>query len=101
MASVGVRSPGGKEEILVETEGVQLFRYWSLQRDGIVFVTGPNDPALRFLDFHTRKVRRIADIPSKLIKGPRGGLAVSPDGGSILYTLEDVNASDVMLGRLR
>jgi Tol biopolymer transport system component len=90
---------GGQEETVAGTEGVQLFRYWALGGNGIFFVNGPQDPALRFLDLRTNKVSRIAEIPSRLWKGPRG-LAASPDGAWVLYTLEDVTASDIMLATL-
>ena len=89
----------GADEIIPGTEGVQLFRYWSVARDGIFFIPGPPDLALRFFDFQARKVRRITSIPAKLFKGPRG-LAASPDGKWVLYSLQDVDASDIMVGEL-
>ncbi len=89
----------GADEVIPGTEGVQLFRYWSVARDGIFFIPGPPDLTLRFFDFRTGKVKRIASIPPKLYKGPRG-LAASPDGRWVLYSLEDVDASDIMLAEL-
>lgn len=94
------RLGSGSDETLPGTGGVQLFRYWSLARDGIFFIPGPPDTELRFLNLRTRKVSRIAAVPSKLYKGPRG-LAASPDGRWILYTLEDVAASDIMLATIQ
>jgi eukaryotic-like serine/threonine-protein kinase len=93
------RIADGKDETLPGTEGVQLFRYWSLAGDGIYFIPGPPNVTLRFLNLRTRKISRIASIPSKLYKGPRG-LAASPDGNWVLYTLQDVVAGDIMLATI-
>jgi Tol biopolymer transport system component len=90
----------GVEEAFAGTEGVQLFRYWALTNAGIYFVIGPPDATLRFLDLKTRKIARVADLPTKLLKGPRG-MTASADGSLILYTLEDVQASDIMLARIK
>lgn len=87
---------GGPEELLAGTEKVQLFRYWSLVRDGVFFVNGPPNAEIRFLDFRTKLTVRIAELPPKLATGPRG-MAVSWDGTQILYDQEDVKASDIML----
>jgi Tol biopolymer transport system component len=88
-----------REETLPGTEGLHLFRYWSLTREGIWFAAGPPDLNLRFFDFRAGKVARGPEIPPRLFKGPRG-LGASPDGKTVLYTLEDVLASDIMLATI-
>jgi serine/threonine protein kinase len=87
---------GGAESRVAGTEGVQLYRYWQVTRDGIFFVDGMPNPTLRYLDFRTRAVRAIGALPAKLVRGPRG-LGVSLDGSRILYTLEDLTISDIQL----
>jgi hypothetical protein len=52
------------------------------------------------LNFATGKVRSVAPLPSRLVRGPRG-LAVSADGSRILYTLQDLTLSDVLLAELQ
>ena len=94
------RIADGKENVLPSTEGVQLFRYWALSGDGIFFISGSHDPVLRYLNLRDNRISRVAEIPAKLWQGPRG-LAASPDGAWVLYTLEDVTASDIMLGTVR
>ncbi len=93
------RISDNQERVLSGTEGVQHFRYWSLTHNGVYFVPGPPDPLLQFLDLRNKRISRVAKIPPSLIKGPRG-LAVSPDGSRILYTVEDIVAADIMLGRM-
>jgi Tol biopolymer transport system component len=91
------RSPaGGPPSLVPGTERVHLYRYWQVVRDGIFFVDGPPNAMLRALSFATGKVRAVAPLPSRLARGPRG-LAVSADGSRILYTLQDLTLSDVML----
>jgi hypothetical protein len=94
------RVADGKEEILRGTEGVHLFRYWSLVHDGIYFVPGPPDATLQFLDFRTNRVLRVAELPVSLFKGPRG-LSASWNGEWIFYGLDDVSASDIMLATIK
>jgi eukaryotic-like serine/threonine-protein kinase len=98
------RIADGLEEILPGTQGVHLFRYWSLvsdgSRDGIYFVPGPPEATLLFLDLHTNRVSRVADLPVSLFKGPRG-LSASQDGKWIFYCIDDLSASDIMLATMK
>jgi dipeptidyl aminopeptidase/acylaminoacyl peptidase len=94
------RIADGKDQILPGTEGVQVFRYWSLARDGIFFVPGPPDTTLRFLDFRSSRISTVIKLSSNLVKGPRG-LTVSPDGRWIFYTVDDLAASDIMLATIQ
>jgi eukaryotic-like serine/threonine-protein kinase len=94
------RAADGQEEALPGTEGVQIYRYWSLARQGIFFIPGPTDASLRYFDLRTRRVSRITAVSPNLVKGPRG-LAVSPDGSTILCTIQDMASSDIMLARVR
>ena len=70
---------------------------WALTASGIYFIDGdPPRPGIHFLDFATEQVRRIADIPGRPEIGG-GGLALSPDGRSLLFSQVDEIASDIML----
>jgi serine/threonine protein kinase len=84
----GTRVPG--------TEGMHFFRYWRLLGDELFFVDGPPGFILRSLNVKTGRSVRIAELPAKLMSGPRG-MAVSPDGSTILYSQEDLTLSDIML----
>jgi Tol biopolymer transport system component/tRNA A-37 threonylcarbamoyl transferase component Bud32 len=70
---------------------------WMAVPGGIYFMDGTGaSPAIAFFDLATKRVHRIVDIP-----GPPelwvGGLAVSPDGRSILYSQQDSVSADIML----
>jgi Tol biopolymer transport system component len=70
---------------------------WAPTDSGIYFIDGdPPRPGIHFLDFATAKVRRLADIPGRPEIGG-GGLALSPDGRSLLFSQVDEIASDIML----
>jgi eukaryotic-like serine/threonine-protein kinase len=69
---------------------------WTLGKDGIYFMTMPDKQGrsnICFQDYATGKVRTISttDRPVWL------GMAVSPDGRSLLYTQLDDTGSDLML----
>jgi Tol biopolymer transport system component len=87
---------GGEDVLMKGTEGVHLYRYWDLTRDGLFFVNPAPRPTLRVLDLRSGRVEKIAELPPALLLGPRG-LAASPDGRSIVYTLQDVMLGDIML----
>jgi serine/threonine protein kinase/Tol biopolymer transport system component len=87
---------GGEPVLINDTEGVQLFRYWALAKDGIYFIEGPANPILQFLNLTTQRVKRFGLVRKGIVRGPRG-FAVSPDGSTILYTEEDLTLSDILL----
>jgi eukaryotic-like serine/threonine-protein kinase len=87
---------GGPEVQLPGTSGVHLYRYWDLTNRGIFFVDGTPQPALKYLDFRNNRIEVIATLPGKMLLSTRG-LSVSPDERSILYSLNDVALSDILL----
>lgn len=73
-------------------------RYWAIVENGIYFVDGLTKPGwIQFLDFSSREVHNVAPIGSR--SKMTGGLAVSPDGGTLLSTQRDIENKDVMLLR--
>jgi len=102
---------GGGEEIRIpELEGVKDHRAWTVTARGIYFVPSepitaqesrserPSTPTwpLRFFSFSTGKVSTVIELEKRPVYGPMG-LAVSPDGRSVLYVQRDSSSSDIML----
>jgi Tol biopolymer transport system component/DNA-binding winged helix-turn-helix (wHTH) protein len=88
---------GGDEARVLDQPAGDDWWNWSLTRDGIYFFVPPKGeikPAIKFLDFATGKTTLVAveDTPV-----PSSGLAVSPDGKSILYTRLVPDTSRIML----
>jgi Tol biopolymer transport system component len=90
---------GGPEEAVPELKGfTTVSRSWCVQNQGIYFIARQNEPRqkVRLLNFATREV---ADVVT-LEKDPDWdflGLAVSPDGRSLLTVQIDREADDLML----
>jgi eukaryotic-like serine/threonine-protein kinase len=85
----------GAETVIAGTEHA-VYRNWALGGGGLYFVEGAAAPVLRFLDLASHHVSQLVNLPGKpSVK--RHGLAVSPDGSSVLYTSVDTEIGDIML----
>jgi hypothetical protein len=73
-----------RESAVWRGPGPDYWSNWAVTREGIYFLAPKAElpPEIEFLDFKTRKVSRIA----KLGKPSFYGLAVSPDGRSLVYS---------------
>jgi Tol biopolymer transport system component len=84
---------GGGDE--VEVPGTRAFeRAWSLTDRGIYSIDVERGASvLKFYDFVTGQIKELAHFD----KSVTSGLAVAPDGHSILYSQVDQRGSDIML----
>jgi Tol biopolymer transport system component len=89
---------GGQETRVIEEFPQHLPDYWDVVDDGIYFAdptTSPY-PTIKFLSFATRR-----KTPVAMLAGPAvawgGGLTVSPDRRSIVYTQSTYSRSEIML----
>jgi dipeptidyl aminopeptidase/acylaminoacyl peptidase len=80
---------GEEESLLLADQGGRMWWNWALTRNGIYFL----DDELKFFDFATGKRTSVYASEKPLIMG----LAVSPDGKSILYPQIEVAESSIML----
>jgi len=89
---------GGAEESVPGLDGVKEHRAWTVADQGIYFVasTSADVPLLKFYSFANGRVGNVTALQKKPVYGPPG-LAVSPDGRSILYVQRDSSSSDIML----
>lgn len=88
---------GGPEELVTDYHQAGRWRYWRVADRGIYFATGTSDgPLLEFFNFATQQTMEVF----RLVRGPEKyipGLAVSPDGRSVLYARMDHSGSDIMM----
>ncbi|MFZ0589121.1 MAG: hypothetical protein WAM39_01440 [Bryobacteraceae bacterium] len=90
----------GTEGPVPELSGTGDYRQWALGGAGIFFV--PNDEAfskdagVRFFDFATRSIVRVATVGRLLTAGP-GTLAVSRDERRLLYVHRERDNRNIML----
>jgi eukaryotic-like serine/threonine-protein kinase len=72
-------------------------RYWALADQGIYFVNTLQDPhVLDYFDLARHRIRQVRRIGEIIRYGP-GGLAVSPDGRTVLWPQLDVADADIMI----
>jgi serine/threonine protein kinase/sugar lactone lactonase YvrE len=87
--------PNGELEMLSGTEKAH-YRGFALASNGVYFTEPSGRPVLYFREERTGQVRRVANLPGHLSRGPRT-FALSPDGQSLLYTSEDLAIADIVL----
>lgn len=88
---------GGPEEFVTDHHQAGQWRYWRVTAAGVFFATAPPDGArLEFFNFATRQISEITRLP-RGVERYVPGLAVSPDGRSILYCQLDRSGSDIMM----
>jgi Tol biopolymer transport system component len=80
---------GGSETQVAKS----LFRNNFVVTDAGIYFTPASEPSVQFVDFATGATRTLA----QLAKRPDLGLALSPDGRYLLFTLVDFEGSDLML----
>ncbi|MCC6862128.1 MAG: PD40 domain-containing protein [Bryobacterales bacterium] len=84
---------GGDETQVLDAA---MFLSFAVTEKGIYFIPGPDSEhrySVRFLDFAGGRSRPVLTLPA----APHPGLAVSPDGRTLLYTRLDRSGSDLML----
>jgi hypothetical protein len=87
----------GTDETLLEKMPPVTDAWWPF-RPGIYFIdeTVNDRNELDFFDLNTSRISHLYRLPKPAFQWV-GGLAVSPDGGSLLYSQLDEDASDLML----
>ena len=91
-----VPADGGEEAQVFDHPKPRYWGYWAVVDDGIYF-TDPDEKALNYLNFATRRVKTISRVENPPFPGMSPGIAVSPDGRWLLYTQQDQRGADLML----
>ena len=89
-----VPTAGGEEAQVLES--LLAYSDFVVLEKGIYFIPTPEppeNPTLHFWSFDTNAVEQVMSLP----KPVHAGLAVSPDGRSLLYSQVDHESSDLML----
>jgi Tol biopolymer transport system component len=87
---------GGGEETRV-LDSVHCDGFWDVGKQGIYYFTTPDEKGrsqICLYEFATGKTQKILVLD---LRYPYAGVAVSPDGRTILYSLHDQGGSDLML----
>ena len=99
-----VPAEGGEEVAVLDSPRPVKGGAWAAVEQGIYFIDVERSEALvaegflKFFHFHTGRVTRIASLGEQLATTTgQVQVAVSPDGGWILYTQQDQRGADLML----
>jgi Tol biopolymer transport system component/DNA-binding winged helix-turn-helix (wHTH) protein len=88
---------GGKEEFVTGHHQAGFWRYWRVTERGIYFATASSAGALlEFYNFASKQISEVARLSQGAVRY-LPGLAVSPDGRSLLYCQMDRSGSDIMM----
>jgi Tol biopolymer transport system component len=87
--------PDGEETRVLDQSGGEGWSSWALTPNGIYFIDGDTEghATLAYFEFAAHRTVRI----SAMDKPPSVGLAVAPDGRSILYVQNEFSESNIML----
>jgi Tol biopolymer transport system component/DNA-binding winged helix-turn-helix (wHTH) protein len=92
-----ISTSGGTEELVLAPPAAPDGWFWTVSQKGLYFVSTADrsQVTLKLYNFASRRADRLANLE----KSPWGGagLAVSPDGLTILYSQVDAMGSDVMV----
>jgi Tol biopolymer transport system component/predicted Ser/Thr protein kinase len=93
-----VEVQGGEETPVLDQPKAGYWGYWAVVDGGIYFVNAAleSHPTLDFFSFATGRDRQIAEMEKEAAHWA-SGLAISPDGRSILYVQLDRDESNIML----
>jgi Tol biopolymer transport system component len=87
---------GGTEEAVFQGLDAGMWGNWRLHKDTIFFAGVQQPYSLRAFDLATRKETQLATLPNRPLVGD-AGLAVAPDGSSVVISLSEPVASDLYL----
>jgi hypothetical protein len=91
-----IPTTGGEETEVIDSLAAGYWGYWTIVENGIYYLDTTAKPGIVFFDFTTHRATRVFDLESRPAR-EAPGIAVSPDGGTILYTQLDALSRDIVL----
>jgi len=93
-----MRVGGGAETLVIPSMPSDFPGYWALAADGIYYLDGsrPDTPEVDFYRFATRDSRRVVSLNGQPVVWS-GGLTVSPDRKSLVFSLRQYSSFELIL----
>jgi Tol biopolymer transport system component/DNA-binding winged helix-turn-helix (wHTH) protein len=91
-----IPTTGGEETEVIDSLAAGYWGYWAIVENGIYYLDTTAKPGIVFFDFIAHRATRVFDLESRPAREATG-VAVSPDGGTILYTQLDALSRDIVL----
>ena len=87
---------GGQEVEVIGPLDAGYWGYWAVVENGIYYLDTIGKPGISFFNTTTHRTTRLFDLENRPAR-EAPGLAVSSDGGTILYTQLDALSRDIIL----
>jgi len=91
-----IPTSGGEEVELIGSLEAGHWGYWAVVENGIYCLDTTTKPGIFFFNTTTNRTARVFDLDNRPAR-EAPGLAVSSDGGTVLYTQLDALSSDIIL----
>jgi Tol biopolymer transport system component/DNA-binding winged helix-turn-helix (wHTH) protein len=91
-----IPTAGSEETEVIGSLGAGYWGYWAVVKKGIYYLETTGKPAIAFFDFTTQRIRKVFELENRPAREATG-MAVSQDGGTILYTQLDALSRDIVL----
>jgi Tol biopolymer transport system component len=91
-----VPTNGGEETEVFASLESGYWGYWALTENGIYYLDTAETSGMNFFNFTTQHTTRVFDLESHPAREATG-IALSPDGRTILYTQLDMLSRDIFL----
>ena len=99
--SAAATAESSDETPVSQVNAANFQNIWTLTKSGVYFVTqtGKSAAEIKFFEFSTERVSKIAET-DRLKASGSAGIAVAPDGKSIVFAQFDQDASNIMLAEI-
>ena len=87
---------GSQEVEVIGSLDAGYWGYWAVVENGIYYLDAIGKPGISFFNMTTHRTTRLFDLENRPAR-EAPGLAVSSDGGTILYTQLDALSRDIIL----
>jgi Tol biopolymer transport system component/DNA-binding winged helix-turn-helix (wHTH) protein len=91
-----IPTSGGDETEVIDSLEPEYWGYWAVVKNGIYYLDTTGKPAIVFFDFTAQRTTKVFELENRPA-GEVTGMAVSQDGGTILYTQLDALSRDIVL----
>jgi Tol biopolymer transport system component/DNA-binding winged helix-turn-helix (wHTH) protein len=91
-----IPADGGEEVEIISSPEAGYWGYWAVVENGIYYLDTTAKPQINFFDTATHQISRVFDLENGPARGAPG-MAISPDGGTILYTQLDTLTSEIIV----
>ena len=91
-----IPTAGSEETEVIGSLEAGYWGYWALVKNGFYYLETTGKPTIAFFDFTTRRTTKVFELENRPAREATG-MAVSPDGRTILYTQLDALSRDVVL----